>query len=37
MSEEMQRKKRILSGIHPTCTFTLGNYVGAVRNCGALQ
>ena len=37
MSEEMQRKKRILSGIQPTGTFTLGNYVGAVRNWGALQ
>lgn len=30
-------KKRILSGIQPTGTFTLGNYVGAVRNWGALQ
>ncbi len=37
MSEEIQRKKRILSGIQPTGTFTLGNYVGAVRNWGALQ
>ena len=32
-----QTKKRILSGIQPTGTFTLGNYVGAVRNWGALQ
>ena len=37
MSEEMQRKKRILSGIQPTGTFTLGNYVGAVRNWPRLQ
>ena len=32
-----QTKKRILSGIQPTGTFTLGNYVGAVRNWDALQ
>ncbi|MEG0768778.1 MAG: tryptophan--tRNA ligase [Ruthenibacterium sp.] len=32
-----QTKQRILSGIQPTGTFTLGNYVGAVRNWGALQ
>lgn len=31
------QKKRILSGIQPTGTFTLGNYVGAVRNWDALQ
>ena len=37
MSEQLPRKKRILSGIQPTGTFTLGNYVGAVRNWGALQ
>ncbi len=30
-------KKRILSGIQPSGTFTLGNYVGAVRNWGQLQ
>ncbi|MEG2842319.1 MAG: tryptophan--tRNA ligase [Ruthenibacterium sp.] len=30
-------KQRILSGIQPTGTFTLGNYVGAVRNWGKLQ
>ncbi len=34
---EDQRKKRILSGIQPTGTFTLGNYIGAVRNWGKLQ
>ncbi len=34
---EEQRKKRILSGIQPTGTFTLGNYIGAVRNWGKLQ
>lgn len=32
-----QQKKRILSGIQPTGTFTLGNYIGAVRNWGQLQ
>lgn len=37
MSETPLRKPRILSGIQPTGTFTLGNYVGAVRNWGALQ
>ena len=31
------QKKRILSGIQPTGTFTLGNYIGAVRNWGLLQ
>ena len=30
-------KKRIFSGIQPTGSFTLGNYVGAVRNWGKLQ
>lgn len=30
-------KKRILSGIQPTGTFTLGNYIGAVRNWSKLQ
>ena len=30
-------KKLILSGIQPTGTFTLGNYIGAVRNWGPLQ
>ncbi len=38
MSEqEMTAKKRIFSGIQPTGVFTLGNYIGAVRNWGALQ
>ena len=32
-----EAKKRILSGIQPTGTFTLGNYIGAVRNWGKLQ
>ena len=36
MSEEV-RKKVIFSGIQPTGVFTLGNYVGAVRNWGPLQ
>ena len=34
---ETQRKKVIFSGIQPTGVFTLGNYVGAVRNWGPLQ
>ena len=37
MSEQPERRKRILSGIQPTGTFTLGNYIGAVRNWSALQ
>ncbi len=31
------KKERILSGIQPSGTFTLGNYVGAVRNWNNLQ
>lgn len=34
---ETEAKQRILSGIQPSGTFTLGNYVGAVRNWDALQ
>lgn len=30
-------KKRVFSGIQPSGTFTLGNYVGAVRHWGAMQ
>ena len=37
MSEQAERKQRILSGIQPTGTFTLGNYIGAVRNWSRLQ
>ncbi len=32
-----ERKKRIFSGIQPTGVFTLGNYLGAVRNWSKLQ
>lgn len=32
-----ERKKVLLSGIQPTGTFTLGNYIGAVRNWDKLQ
>lgn len=32
-----ERKKVILSGIQPTGTFTLGNYIGAIRNWGKMQ
>ena len=35
MAEE--KRKRILSGIQPTGTPTLGNYVGAIRNFSLLQ
>ena len=31
------KKKVLLSGIQPTGTFTLGNYIGAVRNWEKLQ
>ncbi len=33
----MEDKKLIFSGIQPTGTFTLGNYIGAVRNWHTLQ
>ena len=35
--EETAKKKLIFSGIQPTGTFTLGNYIGAIRNWGPLQ
>ena len=34
---EEQKKKVILSGIQPTGIFTLGNYLGAVRNWAKMQ
>lgn len=34
--EEIQ-KKRIFSGIQPTGVFTLGNYIGAIKNWNTLQ
>ncbi len=34
---EIENKKIIFSGIQPTGIFTLGNYIGAVRNWGRLQ
>lgn len=37
MSEQMEQKKLIFSGIQPTGTFTLGNYIGAIRNWKPLQ
>ena len=36
MSEQSERKRVILSGIQPTGTFTLGNYIGAVRTWAKL-
>lgn len=32
-----ERKKRIFSGVQPSGTITLGNYLGAIRNWVALQ
>ncbi len=34
---QLQKRKRILSGIQPTGTPTLGNYLGALRNWALLQ
>ena len=34
---EQEKKKIIFSGIQPTGTFTLGNYIGAVSRWGKLQ
>ena len=34
---EAQQKKRVLSLIQPTGTFTLGNYLGALKNFVRLQ
>ena len=34
--EQQQKKKSILSGIQPTGVFTLGNYIGAVKNWGPI-
>lgn len=36
-SPKTERKPVIFSGIQPSGTFTLGNYLGAVRNWGKLQ
>ena len=37
MAEETIKKQRMLSGIQPTGTFTLGNYIGAVKHWGQMQ
>lgn len=37
MEHESNRTKVMLSGIQPTGVFTLGNYIGAIRNWEALQ
>ena len=37
MAEETIKKQRMLSGIQPTGTFTLGNYIGAVKHWGHMQ
>lgn len=37
MSEMEQKKKVVLSGIQPTGVFTLGNYIGALKNWAKLQ
>ncbi len=36
-AQKPERKKRIFSGIQPTGVFTLGNYLGAVKNWVKLQ
>ncbi|MBR4361607.1 MAG: tryptophan--tRNA ligase, partial [Ruminococcus sp.] len=33
----MDDKKLIFSALQPTGTFTLGNYIGALRNFGKFQ
>ena len=35
--ENQQQKQIIFSGIQPTGVFTLGNYIGAIKNWVALQ
>ena len=37
MADTKDAKKIILSGIQPTGVFTLGNYLGAVRNWREIQ
>lgn len=37
MEQTQPKKKRIFSAIQPTGVFTLGNYIGAVRNWDKLQ
>jgi len=37
MEQAAEKKKRIFSAIQPTGVFTLGNYIGAVRNWDKLQ
>ena len=37
MENTAPRKKIIFSGIQPTGTFTLGNYLGAVKNWVSMQ
>ena len=32
-----EKKQRIFSAIQPTGVFTLGNYIGAIRNWDTLQ
>lgn len=34
---QVEKKKIVLSGIQPTGTITLGNYLGAVANWGKMQ
>ncbi|MBQ3425652.1 MAG: tryptophan--tRNA ligase [Clostridia bacterium] len=36
-TQNTERKKRIFSGVQPSGTITLGNYLGAIRNWVALQ
>ena len=34
---DVEKRKRVFSGIQPTGTLTLGNYIGALRNFPILQ
>ncbi len=37
MEQQIERKKRIFSGIQPSGTLTIGNYIGALRHFPELQ
>ena len=37
MEQQTEKKKRIFSGIQPSGTLTIGNYIGALRHFPELQ
>ena len=37
MEQQQEKKQIIFSGIQPSGTLTLGNYIGALRNFSKLQ